>query len=367
MGEDKMSIEHDIKKTALIIKKYLPKWNHSTAVCDLEKESFIRAVNQLDFQKEENDLWQDFANLIAEHVPDNHINLKRNGKNLVPKKVPNKRINTQNDIPENHEKFDMSEKGSWYIGTRKMNGQNIGIVTIAFLSYSENEKPDARKKFINRFFELKKEKNWKNIIFDLRGNTGGDAQVIKEITERMAGYTVKYADKTEVIIPNETDPYRHLFLKKHQESEIPSIITDEKTDRFSGSVYILQDGYNASASEGAIFMLKQLPKAKSIGEATSGTYQSGATVLLPVTEDTTLIMGTKYLERYDKKGNLIQEKKGMAPDIYTPASNAMARTLTLIKGRKNPFVQTLFLLSQLYSNLKKPKTRTGINNQNNQR
>ncbi|MBQ3035204.1 MAG: hypothetical protein IJD25_04030, partial [Alphaproteobacteria bacterium] len=133
------------------------------------------------------------------------------------------------------------------------------------------------------------------------------------------------------------------------------------------SVYILQDGYNASASEGAIFMLKQLPKTKSIGEATSGTYQSGATVLLPVTEDTTLIMGTKYLERYDKKGNLIQEKKGMAPDIYTPASNAMARTLTLIKGRKNPFVQTLFLLSQLYSNLKKPKTRTGINNQNNQR
>ena len=69
----------------------------------------------------------------------------------------------------------------------------------------------------------------------------------------------------------------------------------------------------------------------------------------------------------DKKGNLIQEKKGMAPDIYTPASNAMARTLTLIKGKKNPFIQTLFLLSQLYSNLKKPKTRTSINNQNNQR
>ncbi len=343
-----MSIEHDIKKTAAIIKKYLPKWNHSTAVCDHEKESFIRAVNQLDFQKEKNALWQDFATLIAEHVPDNHINLKRNGKNLVPKKVPAKKTDVSKTIFPSAKAIPISdEKGNWYIDTKKIGNKSVGIITIPFFSYSDNEPDLARENFIRQFFQLKKENKWNNIIFDFRGNTGGDAAVMKEIAERMAGYTVKYADRTEAVIPNETDPYRHLFLKKHQESEIPSIITDDKTDRFSGPIYILQDGWNASATEGAIYMLKQLPNAKTIGEKTSGTYQNGATILLPVTEDTELIIGTKYLERWDKTGAIIEEKEGMKPDIATKAEKALSKALLSIKLRSPVLTQSLFVFSQL--------------------
>ena len=362
-----MATEHDIKKTAFIISKYLPIWNHLYAQAAKEKENFIQAVNQLDFNESDDNLWKKFGCLIDQYVPDNHIMLKRNGENLVPKKIPTSKTDITKDLPPQHEKIHISDKGDWYIGTKKIGERNIGIVSMGFLSFDESESKDARQKFISRFFELKKENNWKDIIFDFRGNTGGDAQVIKEIAERLAGSTLKYASRIEAVIPDKTDPYRHIFQEKNQDTEMYSFITDNQAERAAGNIYVLQDSWNASAAEGAIFMLTQLKDCKTIGEPTSGTFQSGATVSLNITPETELVIGTKYFEREDKKGNMIEEKKGMKPDIYTKSENAMKKALSTIKLKENIFLQAFSILAQITFNSSDKKKSSPFFKQNNQR
>ncbi len=362
-----MTTEHDIKKTALIISKYLPKWNHSQAQAEPEKEAFTKAVNKLDYTQNEEVLWQEFAHLIDQFVPDNHILLKRNGINLIPKKIPTSKVDIEKDLPQNHEKFKISDKGDWFISTKKIANQNVGIITIPFFAFSENEDQATREKFINRFFELKKENKWHDIIFDFRGNTGGDAQVLKEIAERLAGASLKYADRTETILPKETDPYHHIFQNKIQEAEMYSFITGDHHERANGNIYILQDGWNASASEGAIFMLKQLKNSYSIGEQTSGTYQSGATVSLPITSDIELVLGTKYMERLNQKGNIIEEKEGLKPDFPTDSKQAMKKAFSLIRTKNQTLIQAFSILAKIGDYLIKNKKHTPIKKKNNQR
>ncbi len=362
-----MTEEHNIKKTALIISKYLPKWNHSQAQAEPEKEAFTKAVNQLDYTQNEEALWQEFAHLIDQFVPDNHILLKRKGINIIPKKIPTSKVDIEKDLPQNHEKFKISDKGNWVISTKKIATQNVGIVTIPFFAFSENEDETTRKKFINRFFELKKENKWHDIIFDFRGNTGGDAQVLKEIAERLAGTSLKYADRIEAIIPKESDPYHHIFQNKIQEAEMHSFISSDEAERAKGNIYILQDGWNASASEGAIFMLKQLKNAYSIGEQTSGTYQSGATVSLPVAPEIELVLGTKYMERLNQKGNIIEEKEGLKPDFPTDSKQAMKKAFSLIRMQNPALIRTFLILAKIGGHLIKNKKNHPIQNKNNQR
>ena len=362
-----MTTEHDIKKTALIISKYLPKWNHTYAKSEQEKEAFAKAVNQLDYTQNEDLLWKQFADLINQFVPDNHILLKQNGKNIIPKKMPPSKVNIEMDLPQNHEKFKISDKGDWFISTKKIAHKNIGIITMPFFAFSENEDETTRKKFINRFFELKKENKWHDIIFDFRGNTGGDAQVLKEIAERLAGASLKYADRIEAILPKETDPYHHLFQNKIQEAEMYSFISSEESERAKGNIFILQDGWNASASEGAIFMLKQLKNSYTIGEQTSGTYQSGATVSLQVSPDIELVIGTKYMERLDQKGNIIEEKKGFKPDFQVKSQQAMKKAFSLVRTKNQTLIRAFSILAKLGNFLSKNKNHQPFQKQNNQR
>ena len=362
-----MTTEHDIKKVALIISKYLPKWNHIYAKSEQEKEAFVKAVNQLDYTQNEELLWNKFAHLINQFVPDNHILLKRNGQNIIPKKIPTSKVDIKMDLPLNYEKFEVSDKGDWFISTQKISNKNVGIVTIPFFAFSENETEGIRERFIKRFFELKKENNWQDIIFDFRGNTGGDAQVLKEIAERLAGSSLKYADRVEAIIPQETDPYHHIFQNKIQESEMYSFITGDQHERAKGNIYILQDGWNASASEGAIFMLKQLKNSYSIGEQTSGTYQSGATVSLQVAPNIELVIGTKYMERLDQKGNIIEEKKGFTPDFQVHSQQAMKKAFSLIRTKNLTLIRAFSILAKMRDYLSKNKNLKKIQKQNNQR
>ena len=64
----------------------------------------------------------------------------------------------------------------------------------------------ARKQFVEDFFTAKQTQSWQSLIFDFRGNQGGDAELIKEIGERMCGKSLKYADYFEYITPKAQSP-----------------------------------------------------------------------------------------------------------------------------------------------------------------
>ena len=328
-----------IEEYTTVIIENLPEWNHSGAKDNVQIQEGIRrfkeATAQIDTSLDSNEQLKLLSDTIQKYVPDNHVSIKDvSGKNLKQPPFTHKRENlSTQDLTALGIKDIISiqvqkEKDPWIIGT--IHGTRTGVVSIPSFGGNIEEQDQARKEFINTFFSQKEQNKWQNIIFDFRGNTGGDSEVIKEIAERMFDNSVEYANKSEILNTQAAQK------KKEEGRSLKETLTSAShylslspTDKFLGSIYILQDEYNASATEGAIFMLSQLPKSTTIGENTSGTFAGGATTELPLSHGS-LIIGTEYRERYDKSGKQIKEKEGMVPDIFCSSQKSFAKAVNII-------------------------------------
>lgn len=317
----------------------LPEWNHKGAKSDrqvqLEIARFKKLTSDIDSSLSDNEKLKLLSRIIEQYVPDNHVSiLGPHNEYFRSFTVPSRtNLAFSNLNALNIERMPHSETqnnlNDWVIGTIK--NTKIGVVAIPSFGGNIEEQDSTRQQFINCFFEQKEKHKWQHIIFDFRDNTGGDSEVIREIAERMRGKPVQYANKCEFLdtpagLKKQKEGYS-MPEEQHYQPASPS-------DLFSGSIYVLQNRYNASAAEGAIFMLSQLKNATTIGENTSGTFSGGATTRLPMTYGS-LIIGTEYRERLSKKGKSIKEKIGMKPDFKTSSDDAFSMALTLISGQYN--------------------------------
>lgn len=334
-----------ISKYADAIQKNLPEWNHQAAhnsqkIKD-EISSFQEACAQIDTTQQIDSQLKELATVIEQHVPDNHISIYKGNRPLRTISITHPKENLATNISHiqgvsSVVEIPMQADNCWCVATLK--DKKTGVVAIPSFSGHIEKQKEQRRKFVETFFEEKEKNNWQHIIFDFRGNTGGDSEIIKEIAERMSEEEVKYADKTELV----NTPAAH---KKISEGYILETETHykpiSKTDKFTGSICILQDQYNASATEGAIFMLSQLPNTKTIGEKTAGCFAGGATTRLEMGDNTSLSIGTVYRERFDKKGSPIREKVGMEPDI--PCNYNQAFEIALTQISKNVITSQMLL------------------------
>ena len=345
-----------IKQYADFILNNLPEWNYSQALHNeevmLQKQIFAKAVSLIDETQEIDLQLKQLGKIIKDFVPDNHISLfDSQHRQLVAKKEP----------PYSRQAYNLSYKSSeelkdlgikefrhfkmqtgqpqWMIASQQKGNFNIGIVAIPSFGGNAEMQAQARKEFVTEFFEEKEQHKWHNIIFDFRGNSGGDAELIKEIGERMSEKSLNYADLCEVI---EAKPQNEAQAKiLNSQGHIRQQTTQyqsQNEDKFRGNIYILQDAWCASASEGAIFMLSQIPNSKTIGENTSGTFAGGACTEIPF-EQGSLIIGTEYRKR-SRNGKEIKEKEGQTPDIETPSKEAYTKACQIILNQQ---IQTLSL------------------------
>lgn len=358
-------IQYDIKKDRRmsLIKQYadfilnnLPEWNHSQALHNEEvhnqKQIFAKAVSLIDETQEIDSQLKQLGKIIKDFVPDNHISLfDSQHRQLVAKKEPSYSRSAHNlayksteeltslDLTNvNHYKIQKGQP-QWMIATQHRGGICTGIVAIPSFGGDYEEQIRTRKEFIAAFFETKAQQKWQNIIFDFRGNSGGDAEIIKEIGERISGKSLNYADLCEIIEakPQNENQAKILGQTYHirpQTKKYPS----QKGDKFNGHIYMLQDAWCASATEGAIFMLSQIPNSKTIGESTAGTFAGGACTEIPF-EQGSLIIGTEYRKR-SRNGKEIKEKEGQTPDIKTPSKEAYSKVCQIILNQQ---IQTLSL------------------------
>ena len=346
-----------IKQYADFILNNLPEWNYSQAVQDEDvhnqKQIFAKAVSEIDETKEIDTQLNRLGRIIKDFVPDNHISLfDSHHRQLVAKKEPpysRRAHNLAYALTENLQNLGINEfkhykiqKGQpqWMIATKCEGRVNIGIVAIPSFGGNAEMQSQSRKGFVSAFFEAKEKHKWQNIIFDFRGNSGGDAEIIKEIGERMIGKSLNYADLCEVIKakPQNETQAKILNLKGHIRPQTLQY-QSQSGDEFRGTIYILQDRWCASASEGAIFMLSQIPNSKTIGDNTAGTFAGGACVEIPF-EQGSLIIGTEYRKR-SRNGKEIKEKEGQTPDIETPSKEAYTKACQIILNQQ---IQTLSFL-----------------------
>ena len=324
----------------------LPEWNHSKAKQDpdiiKQKNDFAAKMAELKTANitDEKQALRDMDLIIARNVPDEHIQIRIDGENrraadLSPYpdlryKIPPEE---NNNLILSDEKFDASElftltapsmpdeKANILVAEKKIGKSRVGVLAIDsfMIEMSDAGVRDRVDKIAD--IVLKRSERWNDMIVDLRGNGGGDADLIKRIGERMAGKKLDYADKIEVIEkePLSQDGPPERYMQK----------PGDKT--FTGNVYVLQDGCNASAAEGAIWMLRQMDRCKTIGENTHGAF-AGGDVKRHRIGGGTLYMGNTYRERI-LNNRKVEEGKGIAPDIRSSSKTAYALAVSAVKRK----------------------------------
>lgn len=327
-----------IEQYVELIINNLPQFNYKKGAFQREKLFFQKEAFKISPTLSNEEQLTELGKIIKKYIPDNHINIITKEGAKVNRDIPHYQNNIAHQQNEGLKAFKISDKdgtnGSFYLGTKKIAGKNVGVVSIpSFFHNGTQEQDDNQQKFIDAFFKMKKEQNWNHIIFDFRGNFGGDATIIKEIAERLSGKEVFYSTTTKVITPYPLyQEHQKAFAEKEHTLEMPSFINKQQEgDAFNGEIYILQDRCNASSAEGAIFMLSQLKNVTTIGENTFGAFQGGATVELKMPYGT-LLIGTEYRERFSKRGEPILEKEGMKPNIFVASEKAFETAVARISA-----------------------------------
>ena len=325
----------------------LPEWNYFGADTDAQvqkqKNCFRQKIDGLKYKNipDEETLIRCMDYVIAQYVPDEHVQIRIKGEDkraaaeLISKdsaltyKIPptenNNLINSDEKFSE-LKKFVLKasqcdETANILVATQNVDTRKVGIVAIdSFMIEMGSEQTRNEVEKIADYV-LEQSKQWDDIIFDFRGNGGGDATIIKEIGERLSAKKLQYADKIE-IINKDLDEI----------TGAPDFYPQKSGDvTFKGNVFVLQDGGNASAAEGAIWMLRQMNNCKTVGENTHGAF-AGGDVKRHDMGNAVLQLGNTYRERILPNGEKVKEGKGIPADVKTKSSEAYAQTINFIKN-----------------------------------
>ena len=176
---------------------------------------------------------------------------------------------------------------------------NIGILTIHTFSNSEIKKSGQNfKDFIDNTFERLAKEKIKNLVVDLRDNTGGSdgnaVYFIKYFFEK----PFRYWDRIEVTEASAKDVkgvmlkvfYRKpiqkdsiwLWQKARHVRDFDYYEEQEPVSKsYSGNTYVLINGFTMSSSADVAAILSHNKKATFIGQETGGGYQGNTSGMMP--------------------------------------------------------------------------------------
>ena len=340
-----------IEEYAQKITSGLPEWNHSEAHKDetvqAQKKMFADKITELknNFSKHdetnEKSVLRAMDLVVAKYVPDEHVEIVIDGEEhraaeeyiskspelqyKIPPKENNNLINSGKTFHK-QKLFTLvapskpDEIANILVAEKQIGTRTVGIVAVDsfMIEYGNEEVYDIVDKISD--YVLKQSKHWNDVIFDVRGNGGGDATIIKQIGERMADKKLEYADKIEVINP-----------ELAMQGGPPDRYEQKAGDKtFTGNVYVLQDRGNSSAGDGAIWMLRQMDNCTTIGENTHGAF-AGGDVKKHQMQGGTLLLGNTYRERTMPDGTKVEEGKGIPPDVKCASQNAYEMAIVAVK------------------------------------
>ena len=278
--------------------------------------------------------------LCLSEIPDGHISVELNKTEYVKKDREQKIW----PIGENVGKD--SPNGVWSLNKIKLNKKDISILSILNFPSPNDPRWDGLEDSIKKILQEDL------IVFDLRGNTGGDSGKAKIIAQMLINNTVKHPSKT-IIIKN--TPYAHQIMinvsifkikslresgkstehikrdiqeqklekEKAKDANKDTITLEHKhpnTDKlnFNGKIYVLADRNCGSSGEHALRLLKFHPNTTFIGEPTAGAIDFGQSGLFSLPNSGILVrVCTKYFVSFDGG---IHDKTGYIPDINVSES-----------------------------------------------
>ncbi len=194
----------------------------------------------------------------------------------------------------------------------------------------------SQKEIAEIFPKISANKNYKNLIVDLRGNSGGGLEAAFEFgkhilnQETEVGYFVtnkfNKKDFSELSITKATRTSDFVEELKNGKGA-KMIIPKSDNDIFLGKLYVLTDSKTASTCEPIVYVLKNTRRATIIGSNTAGAMLSAAP--FEISGKYKLILPLADFYTYD---NIRLDQIGVAPNIETEPVNALIKALELIKS-----------------------------------
>lgn len=216
----------------------------------------------------------------------------------------------------------------------------VGVLKIhSFAKTDVKGKGQNFKKFMKRSFKQLKEENIKDLIIDLRYNTGGSDPNAVLLSSYLFDAPYRYWDRIEVTeeLAGEVKGLAKIIYGKPVRKDSTYIWKKSKftkefdfyemqypsRNNFKGNVYLLTNGLCMSSCGDFTAIVSHNRKATVIGQETGGGYQGNTSGIMPSTRVPTGLVITVPLQKYTNAVDLnLNFGHGTIPD------HVVAPTLT---------------------------------------
>jgi Peptidase family S41 len=214
----------------------------------------------------------------------------------------------------------------------------VGILTIhSFAKSAIKRNGQNFKKFIKSTFKDLGKKQVKNLVIDLRYNTGGTDGNAVLLASYFFDKSFRYWDRIEVTeaVAKEIKGVYKLFYRKPHKRDTSYLwrttwFTNEfdyykmqKPAKFSftGQTYLLTNGLCLSSCADVIAILAHNKKAKVVGQESGGGYQGNTSGMMPKTKIPTGLEITVPLLKYTNAVDpMVNMGRGTIPDYVVAPS-----------------------------------------------
>lgn len=208
----------------------------------------------------------------------------------------------------------------------------VGILTVHTFAHSNIRKSRQHfRKFVRNAFKKLKEQKIKNMVIDLRYNTGGTDANAAYLASYLFEKPFRYWDRIEITAPvakymngavkffyckpTQKDSM-YLWTKCRFTREFDFYETQQPAkNHFEGQVYLLTNGFCMSSCSDFVAVVSYNQKAKTIGQETGGGYQGNTSGIMPTVRLPHGLLMTIPLQKYT---NAVDTKKngghGSMPD-----------------------------------------------------
>ena len=191
------------------------------------------------------------------------------------------------------------------------------------------------KNFFKKFFRILHKKNIKNLVVDIRANSGGDINNYVLLSKYLRDTPFKVAD-TAYAIKKSLRPYTRrissgffenigLLFLTHKEKDgnyhfgfwERHTFMPKRSKHFNGDVYVLTNGLTFSASSLFCNSVKGQKNIKLVGEETGGGWYGNSGIMIPdiTLPNTKLRIRLPYF-RIVQYHHISEKGSGVMPDIY---------------------------------------------------
>jgi hypothetical protein len=216
----------------------------------------------------------------------------------------------------------------------------IGILKVhSFAKTDIKSRGQNFKKFMKRSFKQLKEEDVKDLIIDLRYNTGGSDPNAVLLSSYLFDAPYRYWDRIEVTedLAREVKGLAKIIYGKPVRKDSTYIWKKSKFTRefdfyemqypsknnFKGNVYLLTNGLCMSSCGDFTAIVSHNRKATVIGQETGGGYQGNTSGIMPTTKIPTGLVITVPLQKYTNSVDLDRNfGHGTIPDhVAAPGLN----------------------------------------------